>query len=289
MPQDGTSSRDVATCGQPLAAGEGELCGAQRLPRSDRCLAHHPERSHEIIRLLSIKRPLFDFYESEVNLELLNELFHFGVIGRSSPSSGKADASVDTETSERSQVIDIDFRRTLFPEIANFQYAWFHRHARFNLARFKAGANFKQASFTEYASFQGATFNGSADFSGAVFRKRARFMYAAPSDDFLCRDATFFGDAHFLRLKPTAIVDVAGSNFYGSTTFSRIRFPKLARFDDVTFNGVDFAESKFLGNAEFNNARFLGHANFHRSRFSGGVAFVGVKFQEQHKRSGGAE
>jgi hypothetical protein len=302
----------VAFCAATWTTDPTRRCGADALDDgSDRCLAHHPERSE---LLAAIERTTPDTHvrvhlqRTEIDPALLETLLHIAADRDRLTGDGElellcagATFTGDTRITSPPVSTSWSFGGCSFLRAADFSGIVCRGLADFSAATFAGPTTFQGTTFAEPAQFTTAQFDADANFCGCTFRRRADFTAVHIAGLAQFDDATFFAGrfdrAEFVSESSFvgttwARLDNDAVTFPGTCTFVGARFAAKTTFRNATFpcRGTDFTGAVFEAQASFEGATWppderrprakLLHPTqpngFDRARFAGKAWFINL-------------
>lgn len=187
------------------------------------------------------------------------------------------------ESFEGQILLQADFNKTKFLDVANFKNAKFMDFAvgtRFEGATFADSARFDDVTFGSSVYFNDATFEDEASFDGVKFKKDAIFAgskfapkVSSEGDSFgrvRFRKSMFMGEADFDQVKFVKAVDFTGANFKDRVSFKAARFEDRANFNDASFKAA----------TSFNRVLFKQPPMFFETSLHEDTDFGGVDWRE---------
>lgn len=254
-----------ALCDQPWSTDPTRRCIARTEQDSDRCLAHHWNRSELLAEQAG--EGTIDLTDAEVDADLGKEL---RMILRS--------CGPTTLHAIRATFLDVDFGRATFAGrsdfteatfcgSANFGGTLFDGAAIFENAHFRCAPSFGRAHFKSVARFEGTWFHHGTPFSGARFFDICNFRKACLGDAEFA-DARFEGPAHFEEARFLQ-AKFENAEFLSRAYFRETRFKGKATFKSVEFgDGSRFEEARFCDSASFEETTFRVVASFDKATFA---------------------
>lgn len=155
-----------------------------------------------------------------------------------------------------------DFTLIVFPEKVNGEMFDFGRPVKFDDATFLDDVEFRATIFNEVAFFSGAKFKKKADFTGAQFAAEARFYGASFTSDATFMLATFADQADFLGAKFVQTALFTEATFIKVVNFMGAVFSGTALFNRAKFLGGALFRASFNGSVAFDGTLFRGHTLF---------------------------